>query len=81
MLKPDFNEPNQGFMQIKRANLREQTNSDTEYNDPGATHPRPSGRTPRYLWWTDGEEGGVRLEDGTVWFNHPTRTFTGGNIF
>lgn len=79
MLKSDGTS-NPGFMQLKRVNLKENTDPDIEYNDAGATYPNP-GRDPRYFWWTDGSEGGVRLDEGTVWFNHPTRTFAGGNIF
>lgn len=81
MLKSDVSGGvNGGFMQLKRLNLKENTDPLIEYNDAGATYPNP-GRDPRYFWWTDGSEGGVRLEAGTVWFSHPTRTFAGGSIF
>lgn len=74
MIKPDYGIVNPGFMEFRRTNLRENTNPNIEYNDPGATYPNP-GRDPRYYWWTNGNEGGVRLQKGTVWFDHPIRSF------
>lgn len=83
MIKPDFSLVNPGHMELRRLNLRENTNPATEYNDPNADTPRPEGENyrPRYLWWTNGNEGGVRVDRGTVWFNHPTRNLSNDKVF